>query len=193
MRRPILILALLIAAMGGVTADASAKAVRGLVVAPSPRPLAALAIVDGAGKPAGFATLRGHPALVNLWASWCLPCMEELPSLDRLAAAGGTVAVVAVSLDRGGAAAVRAAYQRVGIHHLPVRIDVDGRAGEAWGVPGLPTTLLVDGQGREIARFVGAAHWDAPEAQPLLAALAAGGPLSPSMAPPPAKFTGTPP
>lgn len=190
MRRSLVVLIALFAAL---IQPAEAGVHKGLEVLPSPRPLAPLAIVDGEGHGAGLDTLRGKPVLLNLWASWCLPCMAELPALDHLAASGGKVAVVALSLDRGGANSVAAAYARLGITHLPVRVDVERKAGEVWQAPVLPITLLVDAQGREVARFVGAAHWDQPEAQPLLSALAAGAPLSPAMAPPPATFSGPPP
>lgn len=165
------------------------KAEQGLFVHAQPRPLPPLEIRDNEGRPAGLDTLAGRPALVNLWASWCLPCVAELPALDRLKpmAEPEGVAVVALCLDRAGAVSAVNTYARLGIRNLAVHVDVQRKAGEVLGVPVLPTTLLLDAEGREVARFVGPAAWDGDKALALLRALKAGKPLDPSMAPPLAK------
>ena len=123
-----------------------------------------------------------------------MPCVAELPALDRLipkAAAMG-VAVVPLSLDRGGKIAVVNTYARLGITALPVRTDEARAAAEKLGVTALPVSLLLDAQGREVARYVGAADWNGPQAAAMLEALAAGRPLTPDLAPPPARVTQAP-
>ena len=172
----------------------AAKAEQGLFVHAAPRPLPALEIRDNEGRPAGLDGLRGRPVLVNLWASWCLPCVAELPALDRLRPIiePEGVAVMALCLDRSGAVGAVNTYARLGIRNLAVHVDTNRKAGEVLGVPVLPTTLLIDAEGREVARFVGPAAWDGPEALALLRALKAGKPLDKSMAPPLAKPTSNP-
>ena len=184
------LLSMLILLLAGLVGPAGAATHPGLEVLAAPRPVPAVAMVNAEGHPVDLGALRGRPVLVNLWASWCLPCLAELPALDRLAASG-RVAVLALSLDRGGVPAARAAYRRMDIRHLALTVDAGLKAGEDWGAQVLPTTLLLDAQGREVARYVGAARWD--EAEPLLTALVSGRPVLPAMAPPAAHFTGTPP
>ncbi len=172
----------------------AAKAEQGLFVHAQPRPLPQIDIRDNESRPAGLDTLRGRPVLMNLWASWCLPCVAELPALDRLRPIiePEGVAVVALCLDRSGAVGAVNTYARLGIRNLAVHVDHQRKAGEALGVPVLPTTLLIDPQGREIARFVGPAAWDGPESLALLRALKAGKTLDASMAPPVVKPTSNP-
>lgn len=162
------------------------KAEQGLFVHPAPRPVPALDIRDNEGRAAGLDTVIGRPVLMNLWASWCLPCVAELPALDRLRPMiePEGVAVVALCLDRSGAVGAVNTFARLGIKNLAVHVDHQRKAGEVLGVPVLPTTLLIDAQGREAARFVGPAAWDGPEALALLRALKAGKPLDAGMAPP---------
>lgn len=182
----------LIAAALCLPAPASARAAQGLFIHATPKPIPALDIRDGEGRPFGLASLEGRAVIVNLWASWCLPCVAELPSLDRLkplAEAEGA-AVVALSLDRMGANAVRAAYGRIGITGLDIHVDDTRAAAETLSVPVLPTTLLIDRKGFEVARFIGPAQWDGPEALALVRALAAGKTITPDMAPPLVKHTG---
>ncbi|CAA7626593.1 TlpA disulfide reductase family protein [Magnetospirillum sp. UT-4] len=172
----------------------AAKAEMGLFVHAQPRPLPTLDIRDGEGRAAGPEQWRGRPALVNLWASWCLPCVAELPALDRLAARmAGRAHVVALCLDRAGAVSAVNTYARLGIRTLAVRIDHHRQAGEAWGAPVLPTTLLLDPQGLERARFVGAAEWDSAAGVALLLALGEGRPLAGLAPPPPVKRPATAP
>jgi thiol-disulfide isomerase/thioredoxin len=178
MTRRGLLLGVLLAMLAG---PAAAKPATGLVVHDQPRPLPALDIRDEDGRPVPLGT---GPILLNLWASWCGPCVAELPTLDRLAGRGGPVAVVALSLDRAGRIAVRNTYGRNGITRLEVRTDETRRAAEVLDAPFLPVTLLVDAQGREAARFLGPAAWDGPQAAALLEALAAGRPLAGLEAPP---------
>ncbi len=121
---------------------------------------------DAAGNPVALANFRGRVVLLNLWATWCAPCVHELPSLDRLEAlrGGAGFQVVALSLDRGGAAAVTPFFESHGIGHLPVYLDARGGALRAFRARGLPTTVLIDRDGREVGRFEGAAEWDSPPA-----------------------------
>jgi thiol-disulfide isomerase/thioredoxin len=119
-----------------------------------------------------LADWRGKGLVVNFWATWCAPCIEEMPALDALHAdlAGRGVDVLAVSSDIGGADAVRAFYDKEGIKHLAVLTDRRSRLGQSVGVFGLPTTILFDSEGREVGRVLGAAEWDASEVADFLAA-----------------------
>lgn len=157
---------------GGRPARAAAAAAEGglerLVEHDAPRDLPAFAFRDaeGAERTLAHPDFAGRGVVLNLWATWCAPCVAEMPALDRLAEAlaGEGVVVLALSADRGGAEVVRPFYARVGLRHLGVWLDRGGAAGRALGARGLPTTILVDGAGRERARAVGDLAWDAPEA-----------------------------
>jgi thiol-disulfide isomerase/thioredoxin len=170
--------------------SAAPKGLRGLVIHDQPKPVPALDIRDAESRPAGLETLKGKPVLLNLWASWCMPCVAELPALDRLKPAldAKGVALVALSLDRGGKVAVANTFARLGVKALDIRTDENRVAAEKLDAAALPVTLLIDVQGREIARFIGAAEWDGPQAARLLEALAAGTRPTPDMAPPPARL-----
>ena len=127
-----------------------------------PRPLPPLDIRDAEGKPVSFDRFRGKVVLLNLWATWCGPCRTEMPTLDRLQAklGGPQLEVVALSTDTGGAKAVREFYDSLELQSLAVYTEGEGNTLTALGVPGIPTTLLIDAEGREIGRFVGAADWE---------------------------------
>jgi cytochrome c biogenesis protein CcmG/thiol:disulfide interchange protein DsbE len=101
-----------------------------------------------------LAGLRGKPALVDFFASWCAPCAEEAPTLRKLSAAlGGRATVVAVDWDDAGGPA-RAFVRKHG-WDFPVLADTSGTAGESYGLVGLPTCFVLDPQGRIVATFRG--------------------------------------
>ena len=120
---------------------------------------------DGDGKPGSLADFRGKVVLLNIWATWCLPCRKEMPTLDRLQAqlGGPDFEVVAVSIDRKGGEAVRKFFADIGVTHISVRVDPSGESSFAVGAFGLPVTLLIDRHGRELGRLEGPAEWDAPD------------------------------
>ena len=127
-----------------------------------PRPAPELAWVDAAGEPARLADLAGRPALLNLWATWCAPCVREMPMLDALAgASGGAFSVVALNQDRDAAAA-RRFWREGGFAHMALWLDPGLAAFGALEVRGLPLTLILDAEGREIGRVEGVAEWTAP-------------------------------
>lgn len=127
-----------------------------------PRPLPELSFTDAEGRPHGPGDFAGKGLVINLWATWCPPCVAEMPALDRLQAAveAEGIVVLPLSSDRGGLAQVEPFYQRVGLRHLGIWLDPRGAAGRALGVRGLPTTVIVDRDGRETARLEGEAVWD---------------------------------
>lgn len=140
--------------------------------APREGPEAAVQTPDGA--PAALP--EGRPAVVNFWATWCAPCREEMPSLARLhEALGEEVAVVLVATGRNDPEAAAAFLEEVGAEALLDLRDPEGLLGREAAVRGLPTTLVLDAEGREVARLQGIAEWDSPEALALLRALAAEG------------------
>lgn len=112
-----------------------------------------------------FADFSGKGLIVNFWATWCAPCVAEMPALDKTQAALGSqgLAVLALSSDRAGKSQVEAFYKRNGIHNLPILLDPRGAAARAFGARGLPTSVLVDRRGQEVARLEGEAEWDHPE------------------------------
>jgi thiol-disulfide isomerase/thioredoxin len=131
-----------------------------------PRPVADAAFKDGAGRELNLAAFRGRVVLVNLWATWCVPCRAEMPSIDRLQGAlgGSDFTVVAISQDRAGAAKAQAFLDELGIKHLKLYIDDSMRSARQFGATGLPVTFILDRQGREVGRLIGPAEWDTPEA-----------------------------
>jgi thiol-disulfide isomerase/thioredoxin len=138
-----------------------------LVPTDPPRPVAELAYVDAAGARHLLSEFAGRGVVLNLWATWCAPCVAELPSLAALAraVANEPLVVLPLSTDRGGAAVVTRFYQEHGITGLPVALDPKGAVTEAVGARGLPTTLIIDRAGHERARLEGAADWASAEAR----------------------------
>ena len=159
------VVVVLLAAATKFYATGTIEAPANFVLHETPRPLPEIAVADGEGKVGALSDLRGKVVLLNIWATWCLPCRKEMPTLDRLQGllAGPDFEVVALSIDRKGAAAVRKFYSEIGIQHLAVRTDAKAEAPSALNTVGVPTTLLIDRQGREIGRLVGPAEWDSPE------------------------------
>ena len=129
------------------------------------RPLPAFTFLDAEGQEKTVADFPGQGLVLNFWATWCAPCVAEMPALERLAAAlaGERIAVLPLSSDRGGKSAVDGFYQRTGIQGLGVWLDPRGSAARALGARGLPTTVIVDRNGQERARLEGDAAWDRPD------------------------------
>jgi thiol-disulfide isomerase/thioredoxin len=128
----------------------------------SPRPAPAVMFATRAGAPASFADFAGRVVLVNLWATWCAPCVEEMPSLARLQAKLGDLAVLAVSEDRRGAELVDPFVAKLGLDGLAIYLDPKNDLSHAFAVDGLPTSFLIDRSGRVVGTLVGAAAWDSP-------------------------------
>jgi thiol-disulfide isomerase/thioredoxin len=133
------------------------------------KPAPAATFNDPDGKPVTLASFKGKPVLVNLWASWCAPCVKELPTLDQLARKGD-VQVAAVSQDDGPHASVVAFLQAHKIATLEPYQDPKMALSGALGPDTvLPTSILIDANGKEVWRYVGDLDWTSPEAAKLLA------------------------
>lgn len=122
------------------------------------------------GSEIGLDGFRGKVVLLNFWATWCAPCVREMPELDRLqeALGGDDFAVIAVSSDRGGLDDVRPFYERLGLEHLDIYLDPRAGFTRSFGVAVMPTTALIDRQGRVVALYEGAADWASPEVKDLI-------------------------
>jgi thiol-disulfide isomerase/thioredoxin len=138
-----------------------------------PKPVPELTFLDAEGNEVRLADFQGEVVVLNLWATWCGPCRREMPSLDRLQAkfGGDGLEVIALSLDRGDVAKVRAFFDELEISRLAVYQDPQARAGRELGAPGLPTTIVIDRTGREIGRLLGPAEWDSEDALAVIEAL----------------------
>jgi thiol-disulfide isomerase/thioredoxin len=135
-----------------------------------PVPAPAISFVAADGSEHRLVEFLGHGMVVNLWATWCAPCVAEMPALAALSKtlAPDDIAVLPLSSDRGGAAAVEAFYRQHDITGLPVLLDPKGAAAHAWHARGIPTSVVIDRQGRERARLEGAADWSTPTAAALV-------------------------
>jgi thiol-disulfide isomerase/thioredoxin len=140
----------------------------------SPEPLPETSFVDGSGKERSLKEWSGKTVLLNLWATWCAPCRKEMPALDRLQAELGsdTFEVVAVSVDKTGTEGAKKFLDQIKVTNLAVFADPTIRMGTTLKAIGMPSTLLIDREGREVGRLVGPAEWDSDEAKRLIKAVA---------------------
>lgn len=129
-----------------------------------------LEVRDWAGQDVRLGAFRGRVVLLNFWATWCVPCIHEIPSLDRVAARlkGPRFALIALNEDRRGAAVAAPFLARFKLRNLALYTDPGGRVQRALGVTGLPTTILINARGREVGRLAGSADWSSPEAMALV-------------------------
>ncbi|MGH7102647.1 MAG: TlpA disulfide reductase family protein [Acetobacteraceae bacterium] len=118
------------------------------------------------GEKRTLADYRGRGVVLNIWATWCVPCVSEMPALDRLSAllAKSSISVLPVSMDVKGLPAVKAFYAAHHIEHLPILLDPEGKIAAAFKVAGIPASFIFDRAGRLVAKSLGAAVWDAPHA-----------------------------
>ncbi len=124
-----------------------------------------LLVEDGAGKTIPLASYRGKVVLLNLWATWCPPCVRELPALDRLQArlGGEDFEVLTVSLDQGGAAQAAPFFERLKIAHLPLYVDPRRRLATFFPIDVLPASFIIDSQGRVTHFLRSFVDWDDPD------------------------------
>jgi thiol-disulfide isomerase/thioredoxin len=155
-------------------ADRPTAPAYGLIERPG-RPAPDLALVDALGKRHAVAESRGRVTLVNFWATWCPPCVHEIPSMNRLAAAypPGEFAIVSVNFKESPAH-VRAFMGKVAVD-FPVLMDEDGAASARWGVFAFPSSFILDRQGRIRYSVNTAIEWDTPEVRVVIDRLRAEG------------------
>ena len=136
-----------------------------LSVLDQPREVPEIRFKDAEDRDLTLADFRGRVVLLNIWATWCVPCRKEMPALDRLQAqlGGDDFVVLPLSIDRAGLPVVKRFYEELGLQKLGIYLDPSGAGSRALGVPGVPTTLLINREGREVARKMGVADWDGPE------------------------------
>jgi thiol-disulfide isomerase/thioredoxin len=150
--------------------------VAALTMASTPLRLPDLAFMDTNGKPKKLSDWRGRTVLVNLWATWCVPCRKEMPALDNLQTKLGSpdFQVVAINIDTRDPAKPKAFLKDANLTRLDYFTDTNAKVfqdlksvGRALG---MPTSVLVDGQGCEIATIAGPAQWDSDDAVKLISA-----------------------
>jgi len=149
--------------LGGLNKGAMAA----LLVRPRPLDLPPFEFADGNGAAKTLADFAGKVVLLNIWATWCVPCREEMPALDKLETelGGKDFAVVAVNIDKGGPDKARAFLADTGATRLTLYTDSSGKLFAALKAVGMPTTLMLDRDGKEIARLIGPADWSSAEAK----------------------------
>ena len=125
-----------------------------------PRPVPPLVFEDETGAQQALADYRGKFVLLNVWATWCPPCAQEMPALDALQAHFDTRRLIVIPLsENSGDGIVSAFYRRRNIKNLPIAIDAAQRAPAALSLRGLPASLLIDASGNEVARAEGNIDW----------------------------------
>jgi len=130
-----------------------------------PQHLAEVEFQDGIGKKYTLGQFQGNFVLVNIWATWCPPCKEEMPSFNALASRFSTkdLKILPISVDVSGAPTVRHFYTEFRLDKLSIYVDPSANVMHALSVVGVPTTVLINREGLEIGRRVGPAQWDSPE------------------------------
>ncbi|MDG2270567.1 MAG: TlpA disulfide reductase family protein [Alphaproteobacteria bacterium] len=141
-----------------------------LIVHPKPRVAPDIKFVDTDGKILTLRDFRGQYTAVHFWATWCFPCRGEMPTVDHLQNEVGLdkITILPLSLDRHGPTQLTNFYGEFNIQHLPIYIDEGMESARTMRVNGIPATIFIDPQGREVARVLGDRDWSTPEAVALV-------------------------
>lgn len=152
---------------GGLSAGGQLS---GFALAAEPASAPAARFKGANGRRLSLSDFRGQVVLLNIWATWCGPCRDEMPSLDRLQALhrDDGLAVLAVSVDGEGTTPVRRFYATSGIRNLPLYVDSERSTQSAFGARAIPTTVLIDRNGMVVGSMTGATDWDSPAALALV-------------------------
>lgn len=154
------------------SSEPTSGAMAAFVKKAAPAPLPDIKFQDASGKDVTLSSFKGKTVLLNLWATWCQPCREEMPALDRLQQQLGSdkFEVVVLSLDRQGLDASRKFLDEVKAHAVKLYTDVTTKQGLALKLVGMPTTILINKDGLEVGRLAGPAKWDSEDAKKLIEA-----------------------
>ncbi len=163
-------------ATSGPLANLNRGAMATFLVHERPRPVPTISFNNARGDPILLKSWQGKVVLLNLWATWCLPCLKEMPALDAIKGTLGEsdFDVVAISVDRGGIEKPRMFLDKIAARHIALYHEPSGALAPKLKAFGMPTTLLIDRKGREIGRLVGPAEWDSEDAVRLLRAAIGG-------------------
>lgn len=159
-----------VAADPGAIADLREGDMKKLTLHDAPREVSTQAFHTAEGGTGELADYRGQYVLLNFWATWCAPCREEMPALDAIQQ-DGAAEVVTVATGRNSIDGIERFFDETGIEALPILLDPQQSQARQMAVLGLPVTVLIDAEGREVARLTGGAHWDSPEARDVIDAL----------------------
>lgn len=176
LRSAVLYVALALGANAAAAADIAALRegdMRKLIVHPEPRPVSAQVFTDDRDWEYTLKKFRGKHVVLNFWATWCAPCREEMPTLNALQAefGGDDFEVVALAIGRNSLEGIRKFFKDVGVDALDIYLDPGQAVAREMGVVGLPITVIIDPEGREIARLTGDADWHGESARAIIAAL----------------------
>jgi thiol-disulfide isomerase/thioredoxin len=161
---------------GALCADEPDKIKIGeFIPAATPQPAPEISLADTSGQSVVLADFKGKFVLVNLWATWCQPCLKEMPSLVALQARlGSALTVLAISEDRGGADVVQPYVAKLGLESLKICLDPKSTATHAFTVQGLPTSFVIDRDGQILGKVEGGAEWDSDKMRAVLDKLLSG-------------------
>jgi thiol-disulfide isomerase/thioredoxin len=149
-----------------VSGATAANAGRGEIsLLAEPKKLPEIVFYDEANNSVTLGKWQGKVVLLNIWATWCPPCVKEMPTLDRLQKrlGGDFFQVVVLSVDEAGTKAVKKFFGEIKVKNLDIYMDPNFKAAGTLNALGLPTTILIDVKGREMGRLVGDAEWDTPK------------------------------
>ncbi len=155
---------------GAEPGPAFAGAMGSFTYAETREPAPSLTVEAEDGQRVTLADFRGRVVLINLWGTWCPPCIKEMPSLDRLQGrlGGAQFTVLPVAIEPQGWETITPFWERAGIRHLTTYLDADNQSMVAFQPRGLPVSILVDRQGRIMGQIEGEADWDSQDAQALI-------------------------
>lgn len=148
----------------------SSEALQTIQVLDTPEPVEDVSFVLADGSSKSIKDYMGRGLVLNFWATWCAPCVREMPELDAIKAEliHDGIDVIAVSMDREGHSAIEKFYKDTSILHLEALHDPRSTAGRTLNILGLPTTLIINPRGEEVARISGIHHYDTKETKDYL-------------------------
>lgn len=146
-----------------------------LILADAPKALPEESLLDETEAERSLADYKGKVVLLNFWATWCGPCRKEMPGLDKLQVemGGDDFQVVTIATGRNPVPQINRFFEETGVSHLPKLRDPKQKLAGQMGIVALPVTVILDRDGKEVARLMGDAAWDGAEAKAFLAALIA--------------------